>query len=143
MKFSRFPLLFFCLILLISIRLLEEKIFYDPFLAFFKGNYLYANQPTYDPMHLYFSIAFRYLLNALLSLCVIQLVFREKSYTLKALQVFLFAGLILLPLYSYVVESHFQLGYTLGFYIRRFLLQPMLLILLVPAFFYVQLQQKK
>ena len=51
--------------------------------------------------------------------------------------------IILLPVYIYFIENEFHLGENIGFYIRRFLIQPLLLLILIPAFFYQRQKLKE
>lgn len=125
--------LVFCLIL---VRGFEKELFYDPFLEFFKGDYINDTYPAYDLTKVILSIVSRYLINTIISILIIGLIFWSRKYMLFT--TFVYAGffLILLPIYVYFVETEFSLGENLGFYIRRFLIQPVLLLILIPAFYY-------
>ena len=52
---------------LISVRFLENKIFYDPFLEFFKADYKVAQVPDFIWGKLMFSHVFRFALNLIFS----------------------------------------------------------------------------
>lgn len=133
LRFLLIPLLIFGLIL---VRGYEEVLFYDPFLAFFKGDYLHNPLPEHDLTKIAINVSFRYLLNSALSVGIIWLLFqdiRKLKFTAFVLIAFL---IILLPLYLYMIEIGFKLGENVGFYIRRFLIQPMILLILIPAFYY-------
>lgn len=121
---------------LILVRYFQNDLFYDPFLAFFDGDYLHSPLPEYDLSKISLNIIFRYSLNSILSLGIIGLLFQN-------IQKIKFTGLVLigflivlLPLYLYMIEIEFKLGENVGFYIRRFLIQPMILLVLIPAFYY-------
>lgn len=130
---------------LVLVRFFEEQLFYDPFLAYFKGEFLGKVFPDFQLGKVIFHVIFRYALNGILSLGIIGLLFwdlRKVQFTALILLGFL---VILLPLYIYMIQNHFSLGENIGFYIRRFLIQPMLVLILIPAFYYqhfLQLQQK-
>lgn len=126
-------LLIFCLIL---VRKFETELFYDPFLAYFKGDFYNAEFPDYDLMKIIFNISFRYLLNSIISLAVIWFLFWNLKYVKFSAIVLLVFWIILLPIYIYFIENQFNLGENIGFYIRRFLIQPLMLLILIPAFFY-------
>lgn len=121
---------------LILVRYFEDVLFYDPFLAYFKGDFLNTALPEYDPLKISIHIVFRYVLNSLLSLGIIWFLFEEvRKLKFTALVLFVFL-ILLLPLYLYMIEIEFKFGENVGFYVRRFLIQPMLLLVLIPAFYY-------
>lgn len=121
---------------LILVRKYEDILFYDPFLAFFKGDFLNKEFPEYDLTRICIHIIFRYLLNSILTLGIIGLLFWSWKYVKFTALVLLGFLIILLPLYLFMIESEFSIGENLGFYIRRFLIQPMVLLILIPAFYY-------
>lgn len=132
--------LIFCLVL---VRYFQNDLFYDPFLAFFDGDYLHSPLPDYDLTKVSIHIIFRYALNSVLSLGIIGLLFQDihkLKFTALVLLGFL---IILLPLYLYMIEIDFKFGENVGFYIRRFLIQPMILLVLIPAFYYHDYLQKR
>ena len=121
---------------LILVRKYEDILFYDPFLAFFKGDFLNKEFPEYDLARISIHIIFRYLLNSILTLGIIGLLFWSWKYVKFTALVLLGFLIILLPIYLFMIESEFSIGENLGFYIRRFLIQPMVLLILIPAFYY-------
>lgn len=132
--------LVFCLIL---VRGFEKELFYDPFLEFFKGDYINNAFPEYDLMKVILGIVSRYLINTIISILIIGLIFWSRKYVLFSTYVYAGFFLILLPIYIYFVETEFGLGENLGFYIRRFLIQPVLLLILIPAFYYQKYMTKR
>lgn len=137
-KWLRYTLaagLVFCLIL---VRGFENKLFYDPFLAYFKSDFYSIPFPEYDLGKVILHIFFRYLLNSILSIMIIGLIFWKRKYLKYSVYILLGFLIILLPLYVYNIETEFKWGENIGFYIRRFLIQPYLLLILIPAFFYHQ-----
>lgn len=139
LKYSLVVLLVFGLIL---IRKFEDFLFYDPFLMFFKGDFLHAEFPSYNLGKVSLNIGFRYALNSIISLGIIQLLFENKQKTLFTALVLLAFFIILLPLYLYMIKIQFSIGENIGFYIRRFLIQPMIVLILIPAFYYQQYLNK-
>lgn len=135
-KWVRYALaaaLVFCLIL---VRTFETELFYDPFLQFFKGDFINSKYPDYDLAKVIWNIIYRYSINSIISILIIGLIFWNKKSVTFSLYVYLGFLAILLPVYIYFVETEFSLGENIGFYIRRFLIQPMLLLILIPAFYY-------
>ena len=135
-KWIRYTLAAVIIFGLILVRKYEDILFYDPFLAFFKGDFLNKEFPEYDLARISIHIIFRYLLNSILTLGIIGLLFWSWKYVKFTALVLLGFLLILLPLYLFMIESEFSIGENLGFYIRRFLIQPMVLLILIPAFYY-------
>ncbi|MFA5619588.1 MAG: exosortase F system-associated protein [Weeksellaceae bacterium] len=128
---------------LILVRRFEEILFYDPFLQYFKGDFMRGNFPEYDTPKIALNIFFRYALNSVLTLGIIGVLFadwRKVRFTAIILTIIF---LVLLPIYLYMAHIQFSIGENIGFYIRRFLIQPILLLLLIPAFYYLDFQKKQ
>ena len=124
--------LFFMLIL---VRAYAKQLFYDPFITYFKDDYLHQAIPNYDAIKLYLNIAFRYLLNSIISIGVIYLLF-QKQFLKFSLQFYGIAFMILMILLVIVLQFHLFKSYLPLFYLRRFLIHPIFVLLLIPAFYY-------
>jgi len=121
------------IVLLICVRVFETKLFYDPLLAFFK--YESKVMPQYDSLKLFLGLFFRYMLNSAISVGILWLAFKDVQVV--KLSVALFAGLfVLLAAALFIVLGFDKPNLLSVFYIRRFLIQPFLLILFLPAFYY-------
>ncbi|WP_168732754.1 exosortase F system-associated membrane protein [Flavobacterium supellecticarium] len=127
-------------VLLAVIRAFESQLFYDPFLEFFRGTFQNAVLPTYETGRLVVGLSLRYWLNTGISLFVIYIVFREKSLLQLSGILYGFFYIVLLTAFIIVLKSSDKPDYMMLFYIRRFLIQPLFLILFLPAFYY---QKKK
>ncbi|MXN91008.1 exosortase F system-associated protein [Flavobacterium sp. Sd200] len=122
------------LVLLVCIRIFQTALFYDPLLIFFESSKKYQ-LPDYDAPLLYLNLAFRYMLNSLITLAVLWVVFKDKAILkLSALLLLVFFAVLIAALY--VALSIEEPGLLIIFYIRRFLIQPLFLILFLPAFYY-------
>lgn len=139
-KALKYILLFFFFGLLVLIRFFENDLFYDPYLTFFQNDYLYIDSPRREVLKVISFTTLRYILNTGISLCIIYLFFRDKSVLKFSLLVYGISYLILILLYLYFVINPKQEDYYLFFNIRRFLIQPIILILLLPAFYYHKLK---
>ena len=126
---------------LILIRVFENELFYDPYLLFFKNDYLHMDYPRREIFKLTLFTTLRYLLNTVISLGIIFLFFRDKSIVRFSVLVYAIAYIILVALFLYFVINPRQEDYYLFFNFRRFLIQPILLLLLLPAFYYYKLKQ--
>jgi exosortase F-associated protein len=137
-RFALAGLLVFCLIM---VRAFETKVFYDPFLAYFKGDFYHKAFPEFDWTKVILNVSFRYLINSILSILVIWFLFWNKKYAKYAALILIGFFIILLPTYLWMIQNEFKIGENFGFYIRRFLIQPYLLLILIPAFYYHQQKQ--
>ncbi len=123
-------------VLFALIRTFENELFYDPFLDYFKRTYLYEPFPKYDSVQLYLNLIFRYSLNTVISLAILQVLFHKKAYLKLALAFYSVSLVLLLIAFSLALNFTDFKDYQYLFYIRRFLIQPLLLLLLIPAFYY-------
>ena len=121
---------------LVSVRFLEDKIFYDPFLAFFKGNYKVAQIPEFLWGKLIISHFFRFFLNLFFSAVVIHFMFLNKKWTLQAVVLITVAFLFFFPIYLWCLYTKMEIGYLFTFSVRRFIIQPIILLLIIPIFYY-------
>jgi len=122
---------------LIAVRFFQYDLFYDPFLYYFKNSYLYGNDlPEFDWIKMTLFLILRYGINTIISLGIIYTLFKDKELMKFSVVAYILTFIVLLPIYYYYIDIEFESGYLGAFYIRRFLIQPLLLFLLVPAFFY-------
>ena len=126
--------------LLILVRLFEDILFYDPYLTFFQNDYLYIDSPRREVLKLTVFTTLRYLLNTAISLGVLYLVFKDKSVVRFSAIIYAVAFFVLISIYLYFVINPRQEDYYLFFNMRRFLIQPIILMLLLPAFYYHKLK---
>lgn len=121
---------------LIGVRILEEKLFYDPFLDYFHEANKNIEFPAFEWGRLIGGYVFRFLLNLLFSCMIIQGVFKNKQWTLQGALLMLIVFAIALPIYLYCIHDKFGIGYLFSFYMRRFVIQPLIILLIVPMFYY-------
>jgi len=117
------------------IRIYENQLFYDPFLNYFKlDNNL--DLPKVDFFQLAFGLTFRYFLNTIISLAILYLIFLDLELTKFATLLYIVFFVVLLCALYFVLELTQNPNRITLFYIRRFLIQPILLLLFIPAFFF-------
>ncbi|MCO4820681.1 MAG: exosortase F system-associated protein [Flavobacteriaceae bacterium] len=124
------------ILLLVLIRFFENDLFYDPYLTFFKNDYLYLDSPRREVFKLTLFTSLRYVLNSMISMAILFVVFRDKGVIKFSAVVYLFAYIMLLVIFLYFVINPRQEDYYLFFNLRRFLIQPLILLILLPAFYY-------
>lgn len=122
--------------ILILIRAFENELFYDPFLSFFKNDYLQAKIPEYESFPLFWNHLLRYTLNTIVSLGIIYVAFENTRVLKFSLGLYIVAFVILVSLYFYLLQCKLDEDYLLTFYVRRFLIQPLFVLILLPAFYY-------
>ncbi|MGL3001941.1 exosortase F system-associated membrane protein [Flavobacterium sp. RSSB_23] len=121
--------------LLVLIREFETQLFYDPFLAFFKSDYAGQPLPIYEPIPLFLGLLLRYGLNSLLSLALLYVIFEDKDMLQFSGVLFAVFFVVLLLTFFYILSFQNQ-NYLLLFYVRRFLIQPIFILLFIPGFYY-------
>ena len=136
MKILNFILVFAGILGLISVRFLEDKIFYDPFLEFFKADYKVAQVPDFIWGKLMLNHFFRFALNLIFSAIVVHFMFLNKKWTIQAVFLMAVAFLFFFPIYLWCLYSKMEIGYLFTFSVRRFVIQPIILLLIIPIFYY-------
>lgn len=139
----KIALVFICLLLFAAIRSYEDALFYDPFLLYFKGDYLNLPFPNYDVSKLFFAMTARYLLNTIVSLAIICILFKDVELTkFAAILYVIFFTILILAFFALLTFSDESNNFIL-FYVRRFLIQPIFILLFIPAFFYQRQSMQK
>jgi exosortase F-associated protein len=123
-------------IALMLIRMFEKELFYDPFLDFFHGNTQNKTIPEFNTIKLFLGLLYRYSINSMFTVLIVYFLFKDVSIvklTSFLLSIFFVVLIILFFSLLYISKNP---DYLFLFYVRRFLIQPLFLILFVPAFFY-------
>ncbi|NNE30905.1 MAG: exosortase F system-associated protein [Winogradskyella sp.] len=140
-RLTRYIFIGILFLVLIAIRGFEDVLFYDPYLTFFENDYLYIDNPRREVAKLVLFTTLRFILNTLASLGILYLIFKDRSIIKFSVLIYSMAFVVLLIPFLYFVINPKQEDYYLFFNIRRFLIQPILLILLLPAFYYHKLKR--
>ena len=126
-------------VLLATVRAYENQLFYDPFLNYFKSDFNALPLPSYNPFWLFIGLLFRYGLNSMLSLGLIYVLFRDATMIKFASFLYAFFFLIFISLFYTIIYFYGANNDMVLFYVRRFLIQPIFVILFIPAFYYQKL----
>jgi exosortase F-associated protein len=122
-------------ILLVVIRIFESTLFYDPFLTYFKNDFTTLPLPPTDSVTLFLNLFLRYFLNSLISIGLLYVLFKNKEILkLTAFLYILFFFILIIGFY--IILYYFPENKMVLFYIRRFIIQPIFVLLFIPAFFY-------
>ncbi len=123
--------------LLVFIRAYEDALFYDPLLDFFKMDYKTKPLPDMDSFALQSGIVLRFLLNTLISFAILWLVFKDKGIIKLSAVLYFLLFVVLFMVFSFIIfTSESTHGHLVLFYVRRFLIQPLFLFILLPAFYF-------
>ncbi|SNR47843.1 exosortase F-associated protein [Lutibacter agarilyticus] len=130
------------LLVLVGIRAVVAPLFYDPLKDYFKNDYLYTSIPTIEFGVYFLHLFFRYVLNTLVSLAIIYVAFRNLKLIHFAIQFYLIVFVFLVVVLFLLLKFQFIDGYLLLFYVRRFLIHPLFVFILLPAFYYQKIRLK-
>lgn len=124
------------ILLLICIRAFEMQLFYDPFLNYFQQEYARLPFPELNNCKLGLHLTFRYFLNSIISMALLWMLFRDKEMIGFAGFLYLIFLVLLLSVFFLVLHVYGAQSKMLLFYIRRFLIQPLFILLFIPAFYF-------
>ena len=129
--------------MLVGIRAFVEPFFYDPLIAYFKSDSLTKTLPELNLSFYFGNIFLRYTLNSIVSLAIIYLIFQNIKTVLFSIKFYLILFIVLCIVLFLLLNFEDLANNLLIFYVRRFLIQPLFLFILVFAFYYQKLQSKK
>jgi exosortase F-associated protein len=132
----------FIVLCFVLIRSFENQLFYDPLLVYFDSDFKSLPFPEMDLLKLFFGLLLRYFLNSALSLLLIYILFRDLDILKFSTFLYLFFFLVLFGMF-FIILKFFPDGNWLLFYVRRFIIQPIFVILFIPAFYYQMQNLKK
>ena len=127
---------------LIGVRMLQNKLFYDPLIEFFHSDFQGKNLPELNQTKYLIHIGLRYMLNVLISLGMIAWFFRNRQHVQLSSLVFGIVGIGLLVTLSILLGDTKNSDYMALFYTRRMLMHPMLLFVLFPALYFQDLKKQ-
>jgi exosortase F-associated protein len=124
------------------IRAFENQLFYDPFLVYFESDFKSLPFPEVDHLKLFGGLLFRYFLNTVLSLVLIYSLFEDVEIIKFSSVLYVFFLLLLFGMFFAILKFYSE-GSWILFYVRRFIIQPIFVLLFIPAFYYQQQNLKK
>lgn len=133
----------FLVLALVFVRVFEEQLFYDPFIKFFKGNYTNKPLPELNHIKLFINYLARFTVNSFLSLVIIFVLFKNSSYVKIAVALYAILFVVLEVALFIFIKLNVSDMYIYIFYIRRFMIQPLFLLLFVGAFYYQSFANKQ
>ena len=128
---------------LVLVRAFQNELFYDPFIEYFRNGYLYDTIPVFSGSKLLLHLIFRYGLNTIISLAIIYVAFQNRDFLIFSIKFYFFAFILLVITFFIILKGELADGYLFAFYVRRFLIHPLFVLILLPAFYYKQLTVKE
>ncbi|WP_068824196.1 exosortase F system-associated membrane protein [Wenyingzhuangia fucanilytica] len=129
MRFILISLLFFLLIL---VRAYEKTLFYDPLEKYYEHDYLYLPLPEVNTYQLFVSYFFRYFINSIISFAILKVAFPHRSFIRTIASFYALAFILLSTVLFSLIIFNIDVGYLFPFYIRRFIVHPVFIIVLLP-----------
>jgi len=133
---ARIALVMLFVILLVLLRAYEGILFYDPFLNYFKADYNNLALPQMNNQRVFAGLLFRYFLNSIFSLAIIYLLFKDFQALKFSCLLYVIFFVILITVFFCTLTYFAEDNKMILFYIRRFLIQPIFLLLFLAAFYY-------
>lgn len=128
-------LIIFLVILLILVRVFES-LFYDPLTHYFESDYLHQSLPEMNQSKLMLNVILRFFINSFISVLIIKFLFNNKSFV--KFSIWFYLVMLFILMLFFIIFTNIQLtdSYLPLFYVRRFLIHPIFIFLLIPAFYY-------
>jgi len=133
----------FLFFLLVLVRAFESDLFYDPLIAYFKEGFLHDAIPFFSGRKLLIHMSFRYFLNTVISLAIIYVAFGNYEFLKFSVKFYVIAFVFLAFAFFVILKGELRQGYLFAFYIRRFLIHPLFVLILLPAFYYKEIMSSK
>ena len=133
-------IIFLLFVLLVLLRGIFDGFVYDPLIHYFKQDYLNTQFPDIETFKYVVYLVLRYVVNSIVSLAIIYLFYKNVSYVKFALKFYALMFVILCFILILDLNYNFFNTYMVVFYTRRFLIHPVFLIVLLPAFYYQKIQ---
>lgn len=124
--------------MLAAVRYFQEALFYDPLIPFFKSNSVGASLPELQVPKFYIHLTFRFVVNTLLSLSVLWFLFQKWEIVKLSMVIYTLLFVLLIVAMVLILTFSESTDHQLLFYVRRFLIQPLFLLLLIPAYYFVK-----
>ena len=143
MNVKKYIVLIILILGLIAVRAFIEPFFYDPLIEYFKHDHLKLPIPKLNLTTYLLNITFRFILNTIISLAILFVVFKKVNVLMFSVKIYAASFVVLISLLFVFLKFDITENYLVIFYIRRFLIHPIIILVLIPAFYYQQLILKR
>jgi exosortase F-associated protein len=128
---------------LVFVRFFEHELFLDPLLDFYSSKFSYSEAPEFNTFQVIGTTSWRYLLNSIISLGIIWIAFPSRKTLMFSMVFYALVYLVLTLLFWFFISDMERENFMTIFYIRRFLIQPIFVLILLPAFYYQKYSVKE
>lgn len=126
----------FLVVLLALVRFFENQLFYDPLIHFYEADYLQNTIPYFETGKMFFNVLLRYLLNSIISLGLLYVTFFDRNILEFSVYLYSIFFVICFTVFVFLIFEIESKHFLALFYVRRFLIHPILVLILMPAFYY-------
>lgn len=142
---KRFKIILIALLVcvLALVRFFEVQLFYDPLIEFYKADYLQNTIPQFNTKNLLLHVFYRYQINSAISLIILYVTFFDKNILKFSLYLYVFFFIICFAIFTYMILNIEDEHFLALFYVRRFLIHPIFILILMPAFYYYRRRNPK
>ena len=127
--------------LLVLVRIFENDLFYDPFLNYFKEENT-SIYPETEPFNLFLNLVLRYFINTIISLTILYVIFKDSNLIKFSSILYVLFFLVLIISFYFALNFFDESHKMMLFYIRRFIIQPVFILLFIPAFYFQKKSEK-
>ena len=126
--------------LLVLIRFFEHSLFYDPLIDFYQSDYLHDRIPNFITWKLLANVFLRFFLNTGISLAIVYVAFLDKNILKFSFLLYALLFTACFSGFAFLILTIENENFMALFYLRRFLIHPIFVIILLPAFYYFRLK---
>lgn len=127
---------------LVAVRAFEDYLFLDPLKTYFQSDFQLRQVPQVNLIEQIGLTSLRFFINMILSLWILWFLYKRESYVNASLWVYLFSFLLLTLSFAFLLFASSDLGKMGLFYVRRFLIHPLILFVLVAGFYFLKQKNK-
>ncbi|MFO8147758.1 MAG: exosortase F system-associated membrane protein [Bacteroidota bacterium] len=124
---------------LVLIRFFEHSLFYDPLIEFYQSDYLNDKVPHFITWKLLANVFLRFLLNTGVSFAIIYAAFLDKNILKFSFLLYVLLFTVCFSGFAFLILTIENENFMALFYVRRFLIHPIFVIILLPAFYYFRI----
>ncbi|MGB3590798.1 MAG: exosortase F system-associated protein [Nonlabens sp.] len=122
---------------LILVRVFERYIFDTTLIDYFHGAFELKPIPDGNFLSIYLSISLRFLINSTISVAILYLIYSRKFYLNASLWVYFISFIVLSIAFLILIQGEGEFVKRALFYVRRFLIHPLLLFILAAGFYFM------
>jgi len=128
----------------IILYVFQHELFYDPFkdypIPIDRNGHIFL--PPIETGKFILNKVFRYLLNDLCGILIVYGLFQRKEFIKLSFYIMLFGLIFILPIYFILVFNFFTQVFPFLNHIHRLVMNPVLMLIIIPAFYY-QIKNEK